>query len=480
MVFGPTADGSRILESLPGLLRANLDYFKQWVPTAATPTRSITVAGASIPVGTLTVAGPSFENTYSPVASLDLHLTDRDQLRMRWVHTKIDSINTTSVTLPVFYTPIIQKNHIASVGYFRTFSATITNELRFGWNRKEDDRPVNPDWTFPGLEVQPNIQIDDISMQIGPNPNYPQGGRYGTYQLVDNVNWVLGSHNVKFGYDGRKVNASNFFVQRARGDFQYLTLDRYLRDITPEFAQRSGGGFPFIGNMLSHYLYVNDEWKIRRNLTVNLGLRYEYVDVPVGTQSQALNALANVPGLIEFAAPDPTTKDFAPRVGIAWSPGQRGTTAIRAGFGMAYDQFYQNLGLNALPPQYFTTIDAHIDQANQPNFLANGGIRARVVEITDPVTARRLTSSYIPNIQNRPYSLQWNVGISQVLREDYTVEVRYLGTRGVHLPFQTQLNRLPAVTADNPGLPVYYERPTQAQLDASTRSLAVSCVRFTR
>jgi hypothetical protein len=139
---------------------------------------------------------------------------------------------------------------------------------------------------------------------------------------------------------------------------------------------------------------------------------------------------------------------------------------------MAYDQFYQNLGTNALPPQYFTTIDAHIEQANQPGFLANGGIRSRLVQITDPATARRLTSSYIPLVQERPYSVQWNAGVSQVFGEDYTAEVRYLGTRGIHLPFQTQLNRPPAVTADNPGLPLFYERPSQSQIDALTVSLA--------
>jgi hypothetical protein len=474
-VFGPTAEGLQMLESMAGangFSRGNLDYFKQWVPVASSSSRTVNVAGQAIPVGVLNVTGPAFENIYSPMVSLDYHLSDRDQFRMRWVHTKIDSINTTAVSIPTFFTPIIQKNHLASAAYFRNFTPNLTNELRFAWNRKEDDRPVNPDWQFAGLDVQPNIQIADISMQIGPNPNYPQGGRYGTYQLVDNVNWVFGSHTLKFGYDGRKVNASNFFVQRARGDYQYQSLERYLRDITPEFAQRSGGGFPFIGNMTSHYLFVNDEWRIRPNFTLNLGLRYERVGVPVGTQSQSVNALASVPGLLEFAAPQPTTKDFAPRVGIAWSPGTAGRTAIRAGFGMAYDQFYQNLGLNALPPQYFTTIDAHVDQPNQPGFLAGGGIRPRIVEITDPVTARRLTSSYIPNVQNRPYSLQWNVGVSQVFAEDYTVEVRYLGTRGVHLPVQLQLNRLAAVSPSDPGLPTFFEQPSQAQLDALTRTLA--------
>jgi hypothetical protein len=425
-VFGPTADGLRALESAPGVSRANLDYFKQWVPVAGSATRNVTALGTSVAVGPLSIIGPSFTNRYHPMVSLDINLSAQDQLRFRWTNNKVDSINTGSVTLPAFYTPTSNTYNLASAAYFRSFGPSLLNELRFGWNRRESSYPVG-DQSFPGLDVLPNIQINDISMQIGPNPNFPQSGRYGTYQLVDNLSWQVGRHNLKFGYDGRKVNASNFFVQRLRGDYVYQTLDRFLRDITPEFGQRSGGGFPFIGNLLSHYLFVNDEWRIRPSLTLNLGLRYEYVGVPEGAKSYDLNALASVPGLINFAAPTATKKDFAPRVGIAWSPGGSGRTAIRGGFGMAYDQIYQNLGTNALPPQYFTTIDAHIEQANQPNFLARGGIVPRSVSITDPARARALTSSYLPNVQTRPYSIQWNLGVQHVLAQDYTVEVRYLG-----------------------------------------------------
>lgn len=470
-VFGPTAEGIRVLEGLAGVSRTNLDYFKQWVPQASSSTRNVTVLGASIPVGPLTITGPSYTNRYHPMVSLDINVSSQDQLRFRWANNKVSSINTTGVTLPAFYTPTNNTYNLASAAYFRNFGPNVLNELRFGWNRRESNYPVG-DQSFPGLDVLPNITMADISMQIGPNSNYPQSGRYGTYQLVDNVSWQAGRHNFKFGYDGRKVNASNFFVQRLRGDYNYQTLERYLRDITPEFAQRSGGGFPFIGNLLSHYLYVNDEWRIRPSFTLSIGLRYEYVGVPTGAKTYDLNALADVPGLITFKAPEATKKDFAPRIGIAWSPGGSGRTAIRAGFGMAYDQIYQNLGTNALPPQYFTTIDAHIEQANQPNFLAGGGIVPRSVTITDPARARALTSSYLPNVQTRPYSIQWNIGVQHVLAQDYTVEVRYLGTKGVHLPFQTQLNRFAAVTSPEQSLPLFYDRPSQAQIDALGRTLS--------
>lgn len=311
----------------------------------------------------------------------------------------------------------------------------------------------------------------DLGLQIGPNGNYPNSYRANTIQLVNNTNWYKGRHTVKFGYDGRKINGSNFFVQRLRGDYVYNTLDRFMRDITPEFAQRSAGGFPFNANLLSHYLYASDEWRLRPNVTLTMGMRYEQVGVPAGAKSQALNSLASVPGVLEIGAPGNRKSEFAPRLGLAWSPGKDGKLSIRAGFGMGYDQVYQNLGVNSLPPQYFTTIDGHIERPDQPNFLASGGIRAEARPITNPSTARALTSSFIP-FQDRPYSLQWNLGAQRVLGKDYTVEVRYLGTRGLRLPFQVQLNRPASVLSPDRQLPTFTSRPTPEQLDALPLTLA--------
>jgi len=224
--------------------------------------------------------------------------------------------------------------------------------------------------------------------------------------------------------------------------------------------------------MLQHGLYANDDWRIRHNVTLNLGLRYEYAQVPVGSQQQSLNSIASVPGLIEFKSPEPTRKDFAPRVGIAWSPGTTGNTSIRAGFGMGYDQVYHNLGTNSLPPQFFATIDAHADRdPNLGGFLAGGGITGEARPIATAAAARALTASWVPTKQLRPYSIQWNFGVQRVFASDYTLEVRYLGSRGVHLGLQSQINRRALVTPER-SLPVYMQRPSQAQLDSLPLTLA--------
>jgi hypothetical protein len=468
-IFAPTAAGLATLDAMSGINKNNLNVFKTYTPVAAAQfgNRTTTVNGVAIPLGVLSIAAPSFINIQNYIASSDFNLSEHDQIRARYLYSKQDQIDTTA-NLPQFFTPLVLRNHLASLSEFHTFTPNITNELRLAYNRRVADNPVGS-YSFPGLDVFPNLNFSDLGLNIGPNGNDPQGSRSNTFQAVDNITWTHGRHTFKFGYDGRKLNITSFFVQRQRGDYQYSTLARFLNDITPEFAERSVGGFPFIGNLVSHYAYANDDFKVTSHLTVNLGVRYEFVDVPTGAKEQKLNALASVPGLISFNSPKPTYNDWAPRVGIAYSPGTSGKTSIRAGFGMAYDQIYQNLGTNSLAPEFFTTIDAHITQPGAPNFLANGGIPGTALPLTSPTRARALTSSFIPD-QLRPYSIQWNFGVQHVLANDYTIEVRYLGARGVHLPFQVQLNRPAAVTAAN-SLPTFLSRPTQAQLDALPNTL---------
>jgi len=112
-----------------------------------------------------------------------------------------------------------------------------------------------------------------------------------------------------------------------------------------------------------------------------------------------------------------------------------------------------------------------ISGIGSPNFLAGGGILPNTqVGALTASEARFLTQGYIPD-QKRPQSIQWNFGIQHVFARDYTAEVRYLGTRGLFLPVQVQLNRQAVVTPAN-ALPVYFSMPSQAALDALGNKLA--------
>src|SRR5262249_33510632 len=154
------------------------------------------------------------------------------------------------------------------------------------------------------------------------------------YQLIDNISLTKGAHTVKAGYEFRDYIAATHFTQRVRGDYEYSSVANYLLDLTPDsLAQRSLGDPVFYGNNLAQYMYLQDTWRITKNLTLDAGLRYEWTGVPVGAQQQSLNAIASVPGLVDFRAPNSNKLGgFAPRIGLAYSPGTSGNTVIRAGF----------------------------------------------------------------------------------------------------------------------------------------------------
>ncbi len=464
--LAPTAAGYQTLSSMSGISQTNLGVLEKYLSPATAATGTTPVNGVDIPIGILPIQFPSFTNAYNWVASVDYNLSARDQLRGRYLGNDVSGIDPeVSPNLPAFSQNRTTTAKLVSLSEFHNFSANLLNEVRLAYSRFNDLIPSG-NFSFPGLDVFPNIQIDqDLNVQLGPYSQAPSGVVLGTYQVVDNLSYTRSRHTMKFGFDGRKYISPSRFIQRVRGDYEYTNLARYLLDLNPdELAERNPTGVPFSGNQLDTYWYVNDDYRLRRNLTLNLGLRYEYKGIAEGYKLQRLNAISDVPGLIEFREPRAQKKNFAPRLGLAWSPGQSGNTSIRAGFGMGYDVLFDNFGSNAKPPQLQTTVDVDVRQ-NIAGFLKNGGIpvTAQPGQLSQ-ADARAFTAAYIPD-QMLPYSIQWNLGVQHVFHNDYSVEVRYVGTRGVHLYVQNRLNGFAPVTASN-SLPTYLQRPSQGELDS--------------
>ncbi|MDE0126700.1 MAG: carboxypeptidase-like regulatory domain-containing protein [Bryobacterales bacterium] len=468
----PTAEGFATLDRIQGLSSTNRQVLKRYVPPAPAATGSTIVLGEEVPIGVLPINVPTYQNNMSWLASADYNRKSGDQLRFRNIRNSSDAIDPgTSPDLPTFTSKSILSRNLATLSYFRTLSSELFNETRLGFSRSFHNLPAG-DFEFPGLDSFPNITIEqDLDIQIGPYEVAPQSGAQNTYQLVNNTTFINGRHTLKFGFDARRNITSDLFVQRQRGDYNYSTLERFLLDLSPDIqAERNTGGGIYHGNNTEFYSYVSSETKVRRNLTLTLGLRHEYKGIPYGDTLQALNAVSSVPGVLTFGAPKAQKRNFAPRAGLAFSPGSDGRTVVRAGFGVAYDAYFTNLGQLQKPPQLENTFrgDPTVDT---PNYLANGGIRPdqRPDEL-DEDSARALTSTYIPD-QHLPYSLQWNFGIERVVARDYTLSARYLGTRGVRLFTQSVL---PLVARATPqlSLPTFYQRPAQSELDGLTVTLA--------
>jgi len=466
-VSAPTANGYTQLQAIlnaAGASTANVSALQTWA-VAPNATGTVAVCNNNTPssgcssttaveIGTLPIQAPFWVNNSDLTTSMDYNISEHDQIRGRYVYNKLTDIDNFA-TLPAFYTPFAQPGHLVSLSEFHTFNPAITNELRVGFFRFGQNWVVGKQSFLPSLDMFPNLTMDDLGLNVGPDPNAPQYAITNLYQATDNLTWIKGAHTLKFGVEGRKYISPQKFIQRSRGDYDWVTLSDFAYDQDPlqdnGFAERSFGNSGYSGDQYAIYGYVNDIWKATRHLSLNFGLRYEYTSTPYGWTQQKLNSVADVPGLIAFGSPEAPKKDFAPRIGFAYSPGENGRMSIRGGFGIAYDVLYDNIGVLSRPPQIGSTIDCPTT-CTQNAFLANGGIpfqNLSGITVLDQATARANTSSFLPNHVQYPYGESWNLGVQRTFGSSYTAEIRYVGSRGVHLNVQNRLNIQAPVTATN-------------------------------
>jgi len=489
-VCAPTSAGYTALGGIAGLSANNLSVLKTYLPASSGQSASCgtnngsatagttRVNGVDIPIGQEAFFGPSFSNTLDTTNSGDWNISAKDQLRVRYLYAK-NVGSDTAANLPAFWLTLPTKYHVFTLNEYHTFSVNVNNEVRLGFNRYANNTLV-PATTFPGLTVFPNLTMFDLGVNIGPNPNGPQGTIQNTYQAVDNVSWHKGKHDLKFGVEYREYISPQYFTQRLRGDYYWNNLQGYLTDIAPDnFGERSTGNFPYYGNQRAFYWYAQDQWRFTSRLTINLGVRYEYTGVPTGENAQSLNAIANAPsvGLI-FGNPTAQKNNYVPRIGFAWDPKGDGKTSVRGGFSMAYDVLYDNLGILSRPPEFSSTCDVNLGgpppatcpyrgfPGDTQGFLAGGGLPFSngVHTFATQASAAASTASFIPN-QVLPYSESWNLGVQHEFGGKYTVEVRYVGSKGIHLPVQTRLNTQ-SKTTSTLFLPTFLAPQTQAQIDA--------------
>jgi hypothetical protein len=461
LACGESATLSQAMNVYPGTTLTAGEY------ASGTPT--------SIPLGNYLVSAPVFTNFDALTTSGDYTISSKDSLRLRYLYNTQGSQDT-AANFPEFYQSLPYKYHLIAISEFHSFTSNLSNEFRLGFNRYANTTPAG-NFSYPGLDMFPNLVFDELDLiNYGPDSNAPQSTVQNLYQITNVVSWTKSTHTFTIGFDGRKFIAPETFTQRVRGDYEWDYLTEFLHDLAPtSFAQRSTGNFIYYGDQTAFYGFGNDTWRISPTLTVNYGLRYEFTSVPTGERAQKLNAAASVPGVLTFGQPTPQYKNFAPRAGINWSPDAK--TSIRAGFGLGYDVIFDNIGLLSFPPQYSSTNsvgDGNINYTGNmnptygaPGFLGgysnepgaptihglppgNGGLAT----FTSLASQRSATSAYVAN-QSVPYAESWNLQLQRSFGNNYVATLGYVGTRGIHLLTQDQLNKQPKVTTANQ-LPTYF------------------------
>lgn len=465
--LAPTAGGLATLTNMAA--NANVANLLAQFPTApVADAGSQMVNGIPIPVGTFQPAAPSYLNQHDFNINMDLNVA-KHQVRGRFLYDRQRSPNVNPDTpLAQFTGSIGADSRKVILTDAWAASSHVMNDFRLSYSRFVQAYEV------PGQFANfPNVKIDNLGLNVGPEGNSPQSYTQNNYQILNNITIVKGAHTIKFGPEYRRWIAPSNFLPRERGEWDYTDLQTLINDQVPtgfNGALRGAGSGLFDGNQHALYGFVQDDWKVTPRLTLNLGVRYEWTSNPAGVKLQTLNAISNLPGAFIFREPRTDRNNFMPRVGFAWDPMGDGKWAVRGGFGISYDVTPQNFPLLQLPPQLQTEQNPDITctlpgspswcanyLAGGPGsgFLAGGGLLQVNVPPATPEEARAATQGIMLD-QVQPKVLTWTLGIQREVMENASLELRYLGTRSTQLPVQARMNTISAFTAGLQPLPTFF------------------------
>ena len=442
------------------------------------------VNGQAIDVGTFQSVAPSYSNQHDFTVNGDTNL-GKHQLRGRMLYDRLRLPQVNPVQPQAQFTGsqnVDARKAIITDAW--SISPRWVNDARASYSRLSGPNLIVPS-QFSNF---PNVEIDEFGSNVGPYSLSPQGYTQNIYQLSDALTHVRGKHTLKFGIEGRKYIAPTSNLPRARGEWDYATLNTFINDFVPDGlngALRGAGSGSVADNYNAVYWFVQDDWKVTPRLTLNLGLRYEYNGVPRDEEKQALNSIADDPSLgIFFRKPKSDKNNFGPHVGFAWDPTGTGKWSVRGGGQIAYDVVPNNFAINSLPPQLQTEQNPAITCslpgapawcATGQGFLLGGGLLQENVPPTTTEEARAATGSLIPD-HVAPKVITWSLGVQHELMRNSSIEVRYVGTRGMSMPVQKRLNSGSAFDPRSPGggitpLPTYFSEtdvPTTVVAPAST------------
>ncbi len=421
----------------------------------------------TVPIGNITIFSPNFQQEHDAQVNAD-YTMGRHQFGARFLINQGKFIFPVNSTQAQFNQNELFHNRKIALNDVWTISSHVVNDLRLQYSFFSEPF-LNPCTSCPT-----DITINDLlsGVTVGPGDNTTQ--KQNTYQIADTFSWSRGKHSFKFGGQYNHFIYPQFFLPRSNGDNQYKTANAFINDIVPDNPGRTlrgAGTGSFLGTQSAFYVFAQDDFKFTSRLTLNLGVRYEYWTNPVGSSTQSLNAISNAPGLITFGNPKTDKNNIAPRVGFAYDPTGRGKTSIRGGFGIAYDVKFQNFASITLPPQLQSELNpasactlspkpSWCPTASTPNgagFLAGGGLPSAYIPPASQAAARNLTTAFIDDTV-MPKILTWSLGVQHEFARNTTVEVRYLGTRGLELPVQFRRNHISAFDAGIAPLPTFFKK----------------------
>jgi outer membrane receptor protein involved in Fe transport len=473
--IAPTAAGLTTIAALPGVSPYVIGLVKQAMPLASAKAFDNCSASGTGPIlgtcgidmGTVNAVLPNANATKSYQFNVDANVNAKNQLRFRYYWYNYSSAD--AVLVPLFASDTSQQQRSFSANWIGNLSPRVVNDFRFGYiksatlfNQLHDQSQFN----FPTLD------LDAFGIALGPADQ--QTDTKKTFQYYDSITWVTGKHAFKFGAEYLSRPNQIFFLPRHAGEYEYSDLGDFFTDLKPFDFNHIGIGDP-IQPLASHQYggFVQDDWKITHNLTLNLGVRYDYQSIYEVEKLQAKSANGNIPGVIEFRVPKPDRNNFAPRVGFAWAPsfsngigrflfGKEGESSIRANFARTFAIAFSNL-VSAGPPAALQ--GELVDAGPATAFLQSGGAQPGPYVFNDSAANIRAVTGSLILDHVSPYADAFALSYQRQLGRSMGFEVRYLRTSGKDLFVQVQTNSRTVADASMV-IPTLYALPTAAALGA--------------
>ncbi len=426
---------------------------------------------------------PTHTHNFNWVTRMDLQLGS-DSIMGRYLFNRGNNFNLdfgdAAAGFPVSVPALSQA---VLLGDTHNFSTHVVNELRVGFNRLNVVFATNTIGTVPsdtgiGQAISRATFTDPSLLSFGLNGAFPQGRIVNTWQGQDNLNWVRGKHTFKAGVNYTYQRSPNTFLPNLNGAFRFADWQSFAAN-TPNRVRIAAGTPTLDFREHDTFLYAGDDWKIRQNLTLNLGLTWTYYGQPANlfndltTQRESNPATAfwrqDIP-LSQRTSPNISapSKNFGPSLGFAYTPNWggfltgHGKTVFRGGYRFLYDPPYYNIYLNIANSAPVVFLNTFTGSQITPSMVLPAhpfgpDVRALLSPqlqklVFDPRSLGAGEVTVSPNFGPDKVN-SWNFGFEREITRNSAMELRYVGNHAYNL-FQS-VNGNPIVTGNStapPGL----------------------------
>jgi carboxypeptidase family protein len=408
-------------------------------------------------------------------AKIDHKFSDNDSLNGSYFFD--NAPQTIPDNLNNFTSKIFTRRQMFGITENHIFNPSLANVFRFGFNRvvglvNTPGSAINKAagdtslGILPGLDA-PLINVSGIASAGGLGNKSFFGHHYNSFQEYDDLFKTQGKHSFKFGFNAERMQYDVLSKVRQNGNFSFSSLSNFLTNqplnvliLSPNVRNEVGSRDTLYGG------YFQDDFRVRSNLTLNYGVRYEMLTNPSEAHNKfgLLNsffapfnaqgcplpiAQTSIPGCTvpvkSMWQKNPTLHNFDPRIGFSYDPFKDGKTAIRAGFGI----------FDVLPLPYVYTIGDSLTlpfslQVSAAN-LPQGSFPTGVLGLL-PFTAANAGSRWVDPTPHRSYSLNWNLNIQRSLTPKVTAQIGYVGSHTLHEAFTTDDSNMVVPTMSSIGL----------------------------